>query len=228
MKKLSVSLSPVETILGIVYIVVQLLVLPVLLVILTMLFRLNLNDAELNFLCFAINFVCVTVIFHKYLISSAKIAFSQPLNTLKTAGIGLVLYFITSYAMTILIFFIDPDFFNVNDNSIAVMLDQNYILMSLGAIILAPVTEEILYRGVVFGQIYKRWPVAAFVISAAIFSALHVVGYIGQYSPVQLLLCFIQYLPPSIILAWTYVKADTIWASILIHIVINAIGMLAM
>ena len=228
MKKLSVSLSPVETILGIVYIVIQLLVLPVLLVIANMLFRLNLNEAELNFLCFAINFVCVTVIFHKYLISSAKIAFRQPLNTLKAAGIGLLLYFVSSYAMTALIFFIDPDFFNVNDNSIAGMLEQNYVLMSLGAIALAPVTEEILYRGVVFGQIHRRWPIAAFVISSAIFSALHVVGYIGQYSPIQLLLCYIQYLPPSIILAWTYVKADTIWASILIHIVINAIGMLAM
>ena len=228
MKNLSVSLSTVELVLGILYIVIQLLVLPVILVIANMLFRLNLNEVELNFLCFAINFICVTVIFHKYLINSGKIAFSQPLTTLKAAGLGLLLYFVSSYVMTALVFFIDPDFFNVNDDSIAGMLDQNYVLMSLGAIVLAPVTEEILYRGVVFGQIYRRWPVAAFIISAAIFSALHVVGYIGQYSPIQLLLCYIQYLPPSIVLAWTYVKADTIWAPILVHIIINAIGVLAM
>lgn len=228
MKKLSVSLSKIETILGILYIFIQLLVLPVVLVIANMLFRLGLNEVELNFLCFFINFVCVFAIFHKYLISSAKIACRQPLSILKTVGLGLLLYFAGSYLMSALIFFIDPNFFNVNDNSIAGMLDQNYVLMSIGAVLLAPITEEILYRGVVFGLIHRRWPVAAFVVSAAIFSALHVVGYIGQYSPMHLLLCYIQYLPPSIVLAWTYVKADTIWAPILVHIVINAIGMLAM
>jgi membrane protease YdiL (CAAX protease family) len=228
MKKLSVSLSTTEWILGIVYIFFQLLALPILLGVANILFHLELNEVELNFVCFAINFICVTVIFHKYLIRSAKIAFFQPLNTLKAAGFGLLLYFISSYAMTALIFFIDPEFYNVNDNSIAGMLEQNYVLMSLGAIVLAPVTEEILYRGVVFGRIHHRWPIAAYVISVGFFSALHVIGYIGQYSPVQLLLCFIQYLPPSIILAWTYVKADTIWAPILVHIIINAIGMLAM
>lgn len=228
MKKLSVSLSMTELILGIIYIVFQLLVLPIILEVANMLLYLELKEVELNFLCFAINFVCVSAIFHKYLISSAKVAFSQPLNTLKVTGLSLLLYFISNYAMTALILYIDPDFYNVNDNSIAGMLEQNYILMSLGAIVLAPVAEEILYRGVLFGQIYRRWPIAAFVISAGLFSALHVVSYIGQYAPLQLLLCFVQYLPPSIILAWTYVKADTIWASILIHIVINAIGMLAM
>lgn len=228
MKKLSVSLSMTELILGIIYIVFQLLVLPIMLEVANILLHLELKEVELNFLCFAINFVCVSAIFHKYLIISAKVAFSQPLDTLKAAGLGLLLYFISTYAMTALILYIDPDFYNVNDNSIAGMLDQNYILMSLGAIVLAPVAEEILYRGVLFGQIYRRWPIAAFVISAGLFSALHVVSYIGQYAPLQLLLCFIQYLPPSIILAWTYVKADTIWAPILIHIVINAIGMLSM
>lgn len=228
MKKLSVSLSMTELILGIIYIVFQLLVLPIMLEVANILLHLELKEVELNFLCFAINFVCVSAIFHKYLIISAKVPFSQPLNTLKAAGLGFLLYFISTYAMTALILYIDPDFYNVNDNSIAGMLDQNYILMSLGAIVLAPVAEEILYRGVLFGQIYRRWPIAAFVISAGLFSALHVVSYIGQYAPLQLLLCFIQYLPPSIILAWTYVKADTIWVPILIHIVINAIGMLSM
>ena len=81
MKKLSVSLSTTEWILGIVYIFFQLLALPILLGVANILFHLELNEVELNFVCFAINFICVTVIFHKYLIRSAKIAFFQPLNT---------------------------------------------------------------------------------------------------------------------------------------------------
>ena len=186
------------------------------------------NEVELNFVCFAINFICITVIFHKYLLTSAKAALEKTLSILKIVGIGLLLYFATTYLVGILIVILDPEFSNANDNSIAGMLDQNYALMSLSAVLLAPITEELLYRGIVFGQIYKRFPIAAFIISAVIFSSLHVVSYIGSYAPLRLLLCFIQYLPPSIVLAWTYVKADNIWAPILIHIVINQLGMLAM
>ena len=82
MKKLSVSLSTTEWILGIVYIFFQLLALPILLGLANILFHLELNEVELNFVCFAINFICVTVIFHKYLIRSAKIAFFQPVQEL--------------------------------------------------------------------------------------------------------------------------------------------------
>ena len=228
MKKLSISLTKTEAILGIIYIFFQLLVLPVLVVLANSIFRLTMNEVELNFVCFAINFICITVIFHKYLLTSAKAALEKPLSILKIVGIGLLLYFATTYLVGILIVILDPEFSNANDNSIAGMLDQNYALMSLSAVLLAPITEELLYRGIVFGQIYKRFPIAAFIISAVIFSSLHVVSYIGSYAPLRLLLCFIQYLPPSIVLAWTYVKADNIWAPILIHIVINQLGMLAM
>lgn len=228
MRKLSIPLTKNEVILGIIYLFIQLFVLPVLVVLADVVFQLSLSEVELNFVCFAINFICITAIFHKYLLTSVKAVLEKPISILKIVGIGLLLYFAASYLVGILIMILDPDFSNANDNSIAGMLEQNYALMSLSAVLLAPITEEVLYRGIVFGQIYKRFPIAAFIISSVIFSLLHVVSYIGSYAPFRLLLCFIQYLPPSIVLAWTYVKADNIWAPILIHIVINQIGMLAM
>ena len=61
-------------------------------------------------------------------------------------------------------------------------------------------------------------------VSVLAFAAIHVVGYIGLFDPVTLILCFVQYLPAGIILAAAYEKTDTIITPILIHIFINLIG----
>ena len=228
MKKLSISLNKVEAILGVIYIFIQLLILPIIVELVNLFFRLSLSEVELNFICFAINFISITVIFRNFLVESTKCALHEPFSILKTVGIGLILYFASSMVVSFLILYLDPEFSNANDNNIAGMLDDNYVLMAVSVILLAPITEEILYRSVMFGLIYKKHPIFAFVITAVIFSALHVVGYIKRYPPMRLLLCFFQYLPPSIVLAWTYIKADNIWSPILVHTIINTLGILSM
>jgi membrane protease YdiL (CAAX protease family) len=81
---------------------------------------------------------------------------------------------------------------------------------------------------VIFGSIYKRSRILGYAVSALVFAALHVIGYIGFFAPTHLLLCFLQYIPAGLCLAWAYVMADTIWAPILMHIAINQMGVLAM
>ena len=61
--------------------------------------------------------------------------------------------------------FVYPDFSNVNDTSIMELTQQNYTLMAIGTVLLVPVVEETLYRGVVFGSLYKRSRVAAYTVS---------------------------------------------------------------
>ena len=228
MKQLSVPMNRAETVLGIIYILIQLFVLPVIVSIVDLVFVLSLTDAEINFVCFAVNFICVTVIFRRYLISNFRVMLQDPAMTAAGCGLGFVLYFAATYMIGLLILSLDPDFANANDTSIAVMMDENSVLMSVGAVLLAPVIEELLYRGVVFGQLYRRWPIIAYIVSAAFFASLHVVGYIGSYAPMRLVLCFIQYLPASVVLAWVYVYTDTIFAPIMIHVIINAMGILTL
>ena len=47
----------------------------------------------------------------------------------------------------------------------------------------------------------------------------------GQVGWTATLLCALQYLPAGVALGWTYEKADTIWAPILVHSMVNAVGM---
>ena len=127
-----------------------------------------------------------------------------------------------------IILVIYPEFSNVNDDTISVMVQQNFPLMVIGTVVLVPITEELLFRGLIFRGIYNRSRFWAYAISAVAFSLPHVVGYIGMFDPLLLLLCFVQYLPAGLCLSWAYARADSIFAPVLMHMVINLIGMFAM
>lgn len=228
MKKLSVSLTPGEFFWGWIWLAAQLIILPIMLEMINMLLGNPLSISELNFVAFCINFIAVTVIFRKFLLGCGKISLSQPWRCLRSAGIGLMLYWLLSYLYSIVVYFVSPEFTNVNDSSVGAMVTENYELLAFATVLLVPVAEETLFRGLIFGSIYNRNRFLAYVVSAVAFAALHVIGYIGYYPAKQLLLCFFQYIPPSISLAWAYTKADSIWAPILIHITINQIAILSM
>lgn len=228
MRNLTITMTRRERTLGFVYLPVQILLLPTLLLQGNLILGSPLSPAKLNFILFALDFLCVTVILRRFLWQSLHQALSAPWRLLRYAGAGLLLYWIGSFVVNYFIISVYPQFSNVNDNSIAELTQENYTLMSVGTVLLVPVTEESLYRGVVFGSIYKRSKIVGYAVSALLFAALHVVGYIGNFAPVHLLLCFLQYIPAGLCLAWAYVMADTIWAPILMHIAINQMGVLAM
>ena len=228
MNKLTISMSRKEITAGLIYLVIQLLLLPALLLFGNTLLATPLSDAQINFLFFCVDFLCVTMIFHRFLLSSAKQALGNIFRCLRFAAIGLLLYWAGSTVVSMVIFAVYPEFLNVNDQSIMELTQQNQVLMTIGTVLLVPVVEETLYRGVVFGGLYHRNRIVAYAVSCFVFSALHVVGYIGSYEPLHLIMCFLQYIPAVLCLAVAYVKADTIWAPILMHMSINQIGILAM
>ena len=166
----------------------------------------------------------MTVIFYNFLLGNTRVAISNIWHCLKSAAVGFCIYWLLSIAVGALIQVLYPDFFNVNDDSISQLLEENGTLIRIGTVLLVPVTEELLYRGLIFRSIYRKNPVSAYVISIFLFAALHVVSYITMYEPLHLALCFLQYLPAGFCLAWAYVRADSIWAPILIHIAVNQIG----
>ena len=206
----------------------QLLVLPTLLVTGSHWLGCRLNEVWLNIWFFLLNLVCGLVIFFRYLTNSIR-HFTENLKaSLSTAVIGFFLYYGASMIVNILLLKWYPEFLNVNNLSIQFMLEQEYVLMTLCTVFCAPITEEILYRGLVFGHLRMKSRVLAYIVSALIFCSIHVVGYIGSYPIGLLILCFLQYVPAGVFLSWSYERSGTICTSILIHIAINAIGVLAM
>ena len=223
-KTLFISMNKTEQIFGAVYLLLALGLLPVLFPFCALLLFPNLNSAQVNFFYFLFQFLCIVFILRNFLWRSLQEIGNHPFRLATTVVLGLLGYTLLNSQISLALILLFPGFSNVNDGNIAVIAAQDYSLMAAGTIFLVPVAEECLYRGVVFGNLLKRNAVAAYLVSTVIFCAIHVMGYIGSYHPMTLLLCAIQYIPAGICLAWAYRRADSIFAPILIHAIINAIG----
>ena len=228
MKKLSVTLTSRQRRWGWVYLALQLLILPSFLYLCNIFFNFQLSDTEINFLFFALNFICVTVIFHRFILENGKLALSSPLKVIATAISGYIVYTLLSYLLSTFILSLYPDFYNVNDDFVSGMVADDFNLMIVGTVLLVPITEEVLYRGLIFSSLYNRNRALAYIVSILAFAALHVINYIGAYSPLHLLLCFLEYLPAGFCLAWAYARTDSIWTPILIHTFVNFIAVSVM
>ena len=173
---------------------------------------------------FGINFVCTILIFRHFLLFSCKDAFSAPIKTAGFTVLGLVLYYLAHFSVTALILYLRPDFSNLNDAGISSLAVDGGIWIAVGTVLLVPVAEECLFRGLLFRGVYDRSPVWAWILSACGFSAVHILSYVGIYDGIALLLAFVQYLPAGLCLAWAYARSNTIFAPIVIHAAINYVG----
>ena len=222
------SLTKAEFWLGWIWLLFELFLLPTLLVMANAWANSPLGSAWLNFIYFCINFVAVLVIFRKLLGHSVIHLGNNFLQCVKAAFLGFCVYYVTTMAMNNLIAFLYPGFSNVNDTNVASMTRLDYLPMVIGTVILVPITEEVLFRGLVFRSLYGQNRVLGYVLSTAIFCAVHILSYIGSADPLTLTLCFIQYIPASVCLAWAYAESDNIFAPILIHTAVNLMGILAL
>ncbi len=224
-KSHSISTSPTsqETVAGIVYLIFQFLALPSLLNWFNAQLSHPLNAAEVNFVFYLINFMVMLLIFHDFLGRSARQITQHPGIFCEGVILGLVAYYACSYVTTWLIQLLVPGFSNYNDKAIFAMRQSNSFLMFIGTVILVPPFEECMYRGLVFRNLYKKSRLAAYIVSIVLFAIIHIIGYIGKYSPLELLMATLQYLPAGLCLAWSYVRGETIFAPILIHAAINYI-----
>ena len=218
------NLTGSETISGFLYLAVQLLVLPQLLTFVNQNLAQPLSSAELNFLFYFVNFIAVLLIFRRFLSNSMDQIWQHPIQFLESVVLGFVFYYLCKISLDWLMDRFVPSFSNYNDDAIAAMSKSNYFLMFLGTVILVPPVEECFYRGLIFRNLYPKSRWAAYVVSILAFTMIHIMGFLGRYTALELLLAVIQYLPAGFCLAWAYARSNTIFAPIVIHAAVNYIG----
>ena len=221
---LPIPLAKNETVYGICWLVISQLLLPAALSAGNALLAAPLSLAGLNFLYYCINFAAVVWIFRRFLAQSWKLALKIPFPVIWYAILGYLGSDLLTDLVSLLIYRLDPSFFNINNQAVLTMLDQDHTLMVIGTVILVPVAEELLYRGVLFRGLYDKSRVRAYIVSIVLFAAIHVLGYIGTYSPLQLLLALVQYVPAGYCLCWAYRQTGTIAAPMLMHALVNAMS----
>ena len=86
------------------------------------------------------------------------------------------------------------------------------------AVVLAPLTEEIVFRGILLSSLDRRWgATAAIVGSSALFAAMHVSPY--AIPPIFVL---------SLVLGWLFVRTRSLTVCIVAHAAFNGLGLAAL
>lgn len=220
MKLPSLSAAPNrrETLLGLLWLAGSATVLPRLAMLLP------LSAGKINLIVSSVNLLAILLIFFSFLKANVKVALARPLPVILWAIIGYLGYLVLTQLVTALIFHVYPEFENINDRNIHQMLHQDLYPLAVSTILFVPVTEEVLYRGLLFRKLYDRYPVLAYFISMIAFSAIHLLGYTGSLTPIELVLSFLQYLPAGLCLILCYRLTGTVITPVLMHMLVNFTG----
>jgi membrane protease YdiL (CAAX protease family) len=91
-------------------------------------------------------------------------------------------------------------------------------------VVLMPIVEETLFRGLLFGVARRYSRILGYVLSTLLFAFYCVWQFVFTYGTVDLryLLLFVQYIPMSLALTWCYDNGGSVWSPIALHMVINA------
>jgi uncharacterized protein len=139
------------------------------------------------------------------------------LFTLKNISSMLLLAAGLQFGISILlnvIAMIKPDWFNTYGEIMEQLGMGNSILSLIYIALIAPISEELIFRGVVFGYSRKFLPiVAANILQALLFGAYHLNLVQGLYAFVL-----------GMFLGIIRMKFNTLYASILLHMLINISG----
>ena len=152
---------------------------------------------------------------------NAGLGFSIEPRDVFYIGAGLGLQFILALAFLPISQWLFPD--GVPPQQVAEMLGDGdatmLVRLSLivAAVVLAPVTEELVFRGVLLRSFENHSRRLAMVVTAAIFSAVHILGL----DPDRLLASAVVVLPPifvlGLVLAWLTLRTKRLGPAIFLH-----------
>lgn len=112
-----------------------------------------------------------------------------------------------------------------NNDAVLELAGRDYRRMIAVAVLMAPLVEECLFRGVIFGTIRQKSRFWAYLVSVLLFSLYHVWQYALVYAEPRYLLSALQYVPVSIALAYCYDRTQSIWPPVFFHMFINALSL---
>ncbi len=117
-------------------------------------------------------------------------------------------------------------FDNPNNAAVVDMAQTSGGPVAALAVFLAPIVEELMFRAGLFGGLRRFGRLPAYLICMLLFSLYHVWGF--ALSDPAAWIYALQYLPVTYLLCRIYERTNSIWGSILLHMVINYIALNAL
>lgn len=217
------GMNRTRRVLGWIYLPLHIFVLPLLLGALMSVWPGGMDTGMVNLLYYAIGIVFVLCTFFPVLRRDFDTLADNPGRTVLAVATGGMLDLALSFAVgSLLLLLLGAESSNPNNDAVMDAAGLNGGMMRAIAFFLAPIVEETLFRGVLFGSVRRRSRLWAYVLSVAVFSLYHVWQY-ALLDP-ALLVYALQYIPVSIALAWAYERSGTLWGSIFLHMLVNMVS----
>lgn len=228
-KKTGAGMDRTERVAGTIFFVVYLLVLPTLAAKIFDLFEVlldtSISAALRNLLYYYVLFAFIVLLFHGFLSRTS----SRFLDSLSHAMKSLLLSLLVFYGANELAYRVFHVLFdsrtNLNDMAIAAQITSAPRMTVLIVVLLAPFVEEVLFRGLVFGCLREHSRVLAYIVSCALFALAHVWSAAMSSWDIGYLILMLQYLIPAAVFAYSYEQSGTLWTSILLHALVNALSL---
>jgi len=211
---------------GLLYLLVHVFLLGPLIATLLYIFNLQLTGAAFNVIYMLTSALVLSLLMRQYLKRSFAHFRERSANLLFILLIGFAMRILLFIPVDLLFRLLLPEFvLTPNTEAVLGLAGQGLLLTAFLVVILAPIAEELLFRGVIFAPLRKKSRVLAYAVSTLLFAFLHVhLHLFPGFSP-ALLLMLLPYIPAGLALAWVYEKNGSIWATILLHSLMNLIAL---
>ena len=185
----------------------------------------QLSSGHLNLLYYGIGFVFLLITMFRYLKESFADLCSNVFNTLIGVLAGYILYILFSNLVGYFLSIFLQELTNPNSQAVSAETRLNPNTMLAVGVLLAPIVEEVLFRGVAFGTLRRNNVLLAYAVSSVLFAVYHLWQYFIYSYNSALFLYLLQYIPAGIVLAWSYERGRNIWCPVFLHMLINYVSM---
>ncbi len=210
-----------EAVAALVYLPLHAVLLPLLLSFLLLNFFPESSTAVFNLIYYALGAVYMLCFELRFLRRDFDPLCDRPIRCLTEVFIGYGLMLGMNLAVNLGLSLLPAD--NPNNAAVMDMAGSELGTVSAMAVFLAPLVEELMFRGAVFGRLRRRSRALAYGASMLLFSVYHVWSF-ALLDPRQLIY-LVQYLPASFVLCRCYERTDSIWGPIFLHMLINGISL---
>lgn len=177
-----------------------------------------------NIICFYLLFAAVVLVFHSFLFETSQLFFKNMEKCFKTLGIALVFFYGLNEILFRVTHLLWDNGTNLNDTALINDLSAAPPMTALAVVLLVPIIEEVLFRGLVFGWLREHSRAVAYIISCLVFALLHTWQFTSFHVDVYHILLLTQYVVPGFILTWAYDRSGSLWTSIGTHAAVNALA----